>query len=104
MEPLSDAKSAAPALATTEMIMASARATWIAAVLLCMAPALEAQEGIAAQEFSRLRELIRPGAGESRWRDVAWLTSLHEARVRAAAEGKPILLWSGGGAPPLGGC
>jgi len=85
--------------------MAFARTTWVAAALLCTAaPALHAEDGIAADQFDRLRELIRPQAGESRWRDVNWLTSLHEARVQAAANGKPILLWSGGGAPPLGGC
>jgi hypothetical protein len=85
--------------------MVSARTTWMAAALLCMAaPALVAQDGIPADQFGRLRELIRPQPGESRWRDVTWLTSLHQARVQAAAAGKPILLWSGGGAPPLGGC
>jgi hypothetical protein len=77
----------------------------MAAVLLCTAaPSAVAQDGISLDQFDRLRDLIRPQPGESRWRDVPWLTSLHEARVRAAAEGKPILLWSGGGAPPLGGC
>jgi hypothetical protein len=77
----------------------------IATVLLCSAPpALQAQDGIPPGEFDKLRELIRPQEGESNWRRVDWLTSLHEARLKAAAEGKPILLWSGGGAPPLGGC
>ena len=59
---------------------------------------------IPAEQFGTVRELIRPQEGESRWREIDWLTSLHDARVQAAAEGKPILLWSGGGAPPLGGC
>jgi hypothetical protein len=87
------------------MIMASARTTCVAvALLFTAAPSLYAEDGIPVDQFDRLRELIRPQAGESRWRDVAWLTSLHEARVQAAAKGKPILLWSGGGAPPLGGC
>ncbi len=85
--------------------MWNAPQTWFAAVLLwSVAPALQAQVGIPADQFGPLRNLIRPQEGESRWRDVDWLTSLHEARVKAAAEGKPILIWSGGGAPPLGGC
>ena len=85
--------------------MTPARTPWLAAALVCLAPpAIGAQDGIPPDQFDRLRDLIRPQPGESRWRDVPWLTSLHEARVRAAAEGKPILLWSGGGAPPLGGC
>lgn len=81
------------------------RTTCLAGFLFCAASAaLPAQEGIPAGEFARLRDLIRPQPGESNWRRVDWLTSLHAARVQAASEGKPILLWSGGGAPPLGGC
>ena len=59
---------------------------------------------IAENNFDSLHKLIKPGAGESRWQDIAWLTSIHEARQKAATEGKPIILWSGGGAPPVGGC
>lgn len=85
--------------------MQSRRAPFFAVALFCAAaPGLRAQESVPASQFQALRELIRPHTGESRWRQVKWLTSLQEARVRAAAEGKPILLWSGGGAPPLGGC
>ena len=85
--------------------MTFARTLCLAAILLCTAgPTAIAQDDLVPEQFGKLRYLIRPQPGESRWRDVAWLTSLHEARVRAAAEGKPILLWSGGGAPPLGGC
>jgi hypothetical protein len=85
--------------------MPAARATWIASLVLCAAaPLLHAQDGIPAGDFGKLRDLIRPQPGESNWRRVEWLTSLHEARLKAAAEGKPILLWSGGGAPPVGGC
>ena len=102
--------------------MPRARNTWIACLVLCAAAsALLAQEGIPspptplpegegrlagipAGDFSKLRDLIRPQEGESNWRRIDWLTSLHDARLKAAAEGKPILLWSGGGAPPLGGC
>jgi hypothetical protein len=73
-------------------------------LFLCAAPVLRAQDAIPLEDFDRLRQLIRPQEGESRWREIEWLTSLHEARVKAASEGKPILVWSGGGAPPLGGC
>ena len=83
----------------------SVRNAWIATALMFAAvPALYAQDGIPSDQFNSLRALIRPQAGESRWRDIDWHTSLHAARLQAAAEGKPILLWSGGGAPPLGGC
>ena len=78
---------------------------WLATVFLCVAtPAIPAQDGRLADQFDLLRKLVNPQDGESNWRAIDWLTSLHEARVKAAAEGKPILLWSGGGAPPLGGC
>ena len=81
------------------------RHTWIATLVVCAAAsALPAEDGIPRGDFDKLRDLIRPQAGESNWRRIDWLTSLYEARVKAAAEGKPILLWSGGGAPPLGGC
>ncbi len=84
--------------------MITSRQRWIAAVVFLGATSgLRAQDGIPADQFGTLRELILPHADESKWREVNWLTSLHEARVQAA-EGKPILLWSGGGAPPLGGC
>jgi hypothetical protein len=59
---------------------------------------------IEAKDFDRLHRLITPAPDESRWRQMAWQTSIWEARIKAAAEGKPIFLWSGGGAPPLGGC
>ena len=85
--------------------MSAARNTWLASLVVGVAAsALHAQDGIPAGDFAKLCDLIRPQQGESNWRRIDWLTSLHEARVKAAAEGKPILLWSGGGAPPLGGC
>ena len=85
--------------------MLSASRNCLALVVLCAAAqVLHAQDGITAEQFESLRSLVRPHEGESRWREIEWLTSLQEARVKAAAEGKPIFLWSGGGAPPMGGC
>ena len=59
---------------------------------------------LSAGSFAELRQLIKPQPNESRWRHVPWQTSLHGARQKAAAEGKPLLIWSGGGSAPLGGC
>ena len=84
--------------------MSPAPRIWIAALFFCATAGLCAQDGIPAEQFESLRKLVRPQEGESRWREVDWLTSIQDARVKAAAEGKPIFLWSGGGAPPLGGC
>jgi hypothetical protein len=58
-----------------------------------------AAEPIRPEQFARLQELIRPGAGEEKWTAIPWLDSLWEARRRAAAEGKPILLWEMDGNP-----
>jgi hypothetical protein len=49
--------------------------------------------------FTALHDLIKPKPQEERWAEIPWLTSLWEARQRAAAEGKPILLWEMDGHP-----
>jgi hypothetical protein len=36
--------------------------------------------------------------------DIAWETGLWEARQKAAAQGKPILVVGSGGGSPLGRC
>jgi hypothetical protein len=59
---------------------------------------------IPPEKFPALHELIKPQAGESHWREIPWLTSVWEARKKAAAEGKPIFIIYGGGAAPIGGC
>jgi hypothetical protein len=67
---------------------------FIALSSLCLAaPAM------ATGEFEALHRLIKPKAGESAWAEVPWLISLWEARTRAAAQGKPILLWEMDGHP-----
>jgi hypothetical protein len=67
----------------------------------CLAVPLAAQaaEPIVPEQFDRLHALIRPQPGEDRWAEIPWLTSLWQARQRAAAEGKPILLWEMDGNP-----
>jgi len=56
------------------------------------------------QQFADFHALINPAADESPWAKISWHASVWEARKQAAAEGKPILIWSGGGSPPLGVC
>jgi hypothetical protein len=64
-----------------------------------------AQAGeLSPSSFTDLQILIKPQPDESLWRHVPWETSLHAARHRAAADGKPLLIWAGGGSAPLGGC
>ncbi len=57
-----------------------------------------------ADTFGQLRKQIRPQPGESRWLDIPWLIDVHEARKKAAAEGKPLFVYSGGGATGIGPC
>jgi hypothetical protein len=53
-------------------------------------------------EFKRLHSRIRPQRGESRWAELPWMTNFHEARKKAAREGKLMAVWSAGGGHPLG--
>lgn len=59
---------------------------------------------IPAEQFDALNKLIKPQPGELLFQEIPWLLSVHDARVKAAAEGKPILVWSGSGGAPLGVC
>jgi hypothetical protein len=56
---------------------------------------------VLTEQFPQTHKLIRPQPGESRWREVPWLTSLWEARQKAAAAGKPIVVFTGSGGAPL---
>lgn len=47
----------------------------------------------------KLRKIIRPGVGEDPFDTIPWETDLWEARMKAAAAGKPILLWEMDGHP-----
>ena len=66
---------------------------------LALVPSLWAVEPIKPEQFVKLRALIKPEPVEDKWTQIAWMTSLWEARKRAAAEGKPILLWEMDGHP-----
>lgn len=59
---------------------------------------------IPVDQFVQLHTLIKPQPGELRFREIAWLIDVWEARKKAAAEGKPILAWSGAGGAPIGIC
>jgi hypothetical protein len=62
------------------------------------------QPAIPADQFRKLHTLIKPGPGELRFQHIPWLLDVWEARQKAAAEGKPILVWSGAGGAPIGVC
>ena len=52
-----------------------------------------------AAAVRNIQALIKPAAGEEKWEQIPWMASLWQARIKAAAEGKPILLWEMDGHP-----
>jgi len=80
--------------------------SWAALLLAGEAPLakLKLPAELTPEQFAEYHALVNPAAHESPWAKIFWQASVWEARQRAAAEGKPILIWSGGGAPPLGVC
>lgn len=58
---------------------------------------------LAPTDFEAFFTLIKPTPEENAWAAVPWMSSLWEARQKAAAEGKPLFLWTMSG-QPLGFC
>ncbi len=56
---------------------------------------------IPADDFARLQAAVKPQKGESPWRDVPWLTNITEARRRALAEDKPLVIFTAADGSPL---
>jgi hypothetical protein len=52
-----------------------------------------------AEDFAKFQTFLRPRPEEEKWLQIPWLTDLWEARTKAAAEGKPLLLWEMDGSP-----
>ena len=71
-------------------------------VLCGMTLAQERVAKIPETDFERLAKLVKPLPGESPWRDIAWLTDVTEARKKAAAEDKPIVIFTAADGSPLG--
>jgi hypothetical protein len=72
----------------------------LAAVALTLAPPrTSAAPPLTEDGAAKLRNVIRPAEGEDPFDTIPWQTSLWDARVKAAAAGKPILLWEMDGHP-----
>ena len=71
----------------------------LALVATTLALSAQAQPAVSDAEFADLLATIRPKPGEDQFATIPWMTSLWEARQKAAAEGKPILLWEMDGHP-----
>ena len=50
-------------------------------------------------QFGKFHALLRPKAEEIRFGQIPWLFNLWEARTKAAAEGKPLLILGAAGNP-----
>ena len=63
------------------------------------------EPGTFGDSFDKLQRLMAPGPEDSQWMQVPWMPSsnIYAARKKAAAEGKPLLLWYMAG-EPLGTC
>ena len=81
------------------MLLPSLRRALPLLAALPLAAAASAAEPIPHESFDKLHALIKPESGEDQWTQISWRTSLWEARVEAAREGKPILLWEMDGHP-----
>lgn len=68
---------------------------------LLLAQAGTAPPEVTTADFARLHSAIRPQPGESPWREIDWMTSIRGARERAAADGKPILVFTAADGSPL---
>ena len=56
---------------------------------------------ISAADFDRLLAAIKPQRGESPWREIHWLTNVTEARRKASAENKPLVIFTAADGSPL---
>ena len=70
-----------------------------ALILATAVQAEPARPALSDTEYASALKAIRPAAGEDRFTQIPWLTSLWEARQKAAEQGKPILLWEMDGHP-----
>jgi hypothetical protein len=75
-------------------------------IILICAGVLHAEQpqSISADDFAKLHSMLKPQPGESRWMEIDWYPSIWEARQKAAAEGKPMLMMAGSGGAPVAGC
>ena len=61
----------------------------------------EAVPEITAADFDRLLAAIKPQQGESPWREIPWLTNVTEARRKASAGNKPLVIFTAADGSPL---
>jgi hypothetical protein len=73
------------------------------ALIALVVASLGSSRDLAPESFDALHKLILPQADEFAWyEEIPWLTSVQAAREKAAAEGKPILIWCSADGQPCG--
>ena len=70
--------------------------------VLFPAGAGERVAAIPEDAFESLLGAVKPQAKESPWREIAWVTNITDARRRAVAEGKPLVIFTAADGSPLG--
>ncbi len=73
-----------------------------AAAILPLASSPADEQPIPHTALDRLLSVIKPQPGESPWREIDWLTDVTEARRRAIAEDKPLVIFTAADGSPLG--
>ncbi len=72
-------------------------------VLLCAGWLTAQSDGdgkrLPAEKFDQIFSLVKASPGEARWDEIPWIMSLWDARMKAAAEGKPLFIWAANGNP-----
>ena len=56
---------------------------------------------VSGDDLERLLATIKPQKGESPWREIPWLTNVTEARQKAVAEDKAIVIFTAADGSPL---
>jgi hypothetical protein len=56
---------------------------------------------ISPDDLGHLLATIKPQKGESPWRQIPWLTNVTEARRKASAEDKPLVIFTAADGSPL---
>jgi hypothetical protein len=58
---------------------------------------------LSVDQFAAIQALVKPQGDEFAWyEEIPWQTNVSEARVQAAAQGKPLLVWSSADGHPCG--
>ena len=78
---------------------------WFALLLLGVCSRLAAADNavpqISPDELEHLLATIKPQKVESPWREIPWLTNVTEARRKAIAEDKPLVIFTAADGSPL---